>query len=322
MSYKVTVCIPVFNAELYLEDCINSLVSQTLNEIELIFVNDGSTDKSLEILENYAAKYSNIVILDQPNKGLGGARNTALKKATGEFIGFVDADDFVDIQMYEKLYSAAIQKDAEISFCSLRFFPKKLARKQVWFNEYKGLVTGYFLNKNTQPTNKIVSRNLINRIGFNFYDKNGDGQFIILMLNAKNIVSINEELYVYRVGHQSMSSALDLEKFEISVQSCEEQIRLLEQTRYKETLREYFEFRMIYVLLQVILVSCCNDERQHYNKYTARLKSMNYKTNPYTKKILKNEFGMMRYLGMTKLLPFNYWLSMKVSKIMRRMKQV
>ena len=101
---KVSVCIPVYNMEKYIEDCIKSLVNQTLKEIELIFVNDGSTDNSLNILNEYKKQYPDIIkVISQENKGLGGARNKGLELASGEYIGFVDADDFVEPNMYERL---------------------------------------------------------------------------------------------------------------------------------------------------------------------------------------------------------------------------
>ena len=112
MSYnariKVSVIVPVYNVESYLEECLESLVNQTLKDIEIICINDASTDNSLQILKEYKKKYSKLIqIIDlKKNVGLGYARNNGLDKAQGEYIAFVDSDDYVDVTMCEKTYIA------------------------------------------------------------------------------------------------------------------------------------------------------------------------------------------------------------------------
>ena len=109
---KVSVIIPVYNTEKYLKRCLDSLVMQTLENIEIICINDGSTDKSLDILKEYE---SNIVIINQENQGQSVARNKGLEIAKGEYIGFVDSDDWVDVDYFEKLYKTAKKHDADIA---------------------------------------------------------------------------------------------------------------------------------------------------------------------------------------------------------------
>lgn len=101
---KVSIIIPVYNVEKYLEECLNSAVNQTLKEIEIICVNDGSTDSSLEILKKYEEKYNNITIINQENKGLSGARNSGLNKAKGKYIYFFDSDDIIDLNTCKECY--------------------------------------------------------------------------------------------------------------------------------------------------------------------------------------------------------------------------
>lgn len=112
---KVSIIVPVYNVEKYLRKCLDSLINQTLKEIEIICINDGSTDKSLEILEEYKNRDSRIILLNQENSGQSIARNNGIKKATGEYIGFVDPDDWVDLDYYEKLYNAANTNDTDIA---------------------------------------------------------------------------------------------------------------------------------------------------------------------------------------------------------------
>jgi glycosyltransferase involved in cell wall biosynthesis len=116
---KVSVIVPVYNTAEYLPKCLNSIINQTLKEIEIICINDGSTDNSLSILENYANKDSRIKVLNQNNSGCGIARNYALKYAKGEYIGFVDSDDWIDPKMYQDMYENAKQFDTDMTFCGV-----------------------------------------------------------------------------------------------------------------------------------------------------------------------------------------------------------
>ena len=116
---KVSVIIPVYNVEQYLRECLDSVVNQTLKDIEIICVNDGSTDNSLVILEEYAAKDERIKIVNKENGGLSSARNCAIPLARGEYIGFVDSDDWIDLDFYEKLYNTAKKYKAEIACANL-----------------------------------------------------------------------------------------------------------------------------------------------------------------------------------------------------------
>lgn len=111
---KVSIIIPVYNTEKFLPRCLESVCNQTLKDVEIVCINDGSVDPSLEILKYFASKDSRIKIIDLPeNKGAAFARNKGIEAATGEYIGFVDSDDFVDLDFYEKLYNRAIKTGAD-----------------------------------------------------------------------------------------------------------------------------------------------------------------------------------------------------------------
>jgi glycosyltransferase involved in cell wall biosynthesis len=113
-AIKISVVIPVYNAKDYLYDCIKSLLDQTLNDCEFILVNDGSTDNSREIIEKYQKEDSRLVLINQENKGIGEARNTGIDIAKGEYVGFLDNDDFVKNDFLECLYNKAIKDDLDI----------------------------------------------------------------------------------------------------------------------------------------------------------------------------------------------------------------
>lgn len=118
-NVKVSIIVPIYNVENYLEKCLDSLTSQSLNDIEILAVNDGSTDGSLKILENYASKDSRIVVLNKENGGLSDARNYAFPYIHGEYVGFIDSDDYVDPKMYEVMYKSAIETSSDIVECNL-----------------------------------------------------------------------------------------------------------------------------------------------------------------------------------------------------------
>ncbi len=116
---KVSIIVPVYNVEKYLGRCLDSLVMQTLEDIEIICVNDGSPDNSLAILEEYAAKDTRIRIINQENAGLSCARNAGLQIAQGEYIAFVDSDDWVDLDFFKKLYDTAKKHDTDIAVAGI-----------------------------------------------------------------------------------------------------------------------------------------------------------------------------------------------------------
>lgn len=135
---KVSVIVPIYNVEIYLARCLDSLINQTLEDIEIICVNDGSTDNSTQILEDYAKKDNRIKIITQVNSGLSEARNTGVRNSSGDYIGFVDSDDYVDSDYFEKLYIAASDNNADIACAGIIREGKKY--KKV-FLEYKSIET-------------------------------------------------------------------------------------------------------------------------------------------------------------------------------------
>ena len=111
---KVSIIIPTYNVKPYLRECLDSVVGQTLKDIEILCVNDGSTDGSLEIIEEYARKDDRIIVISGSNGGYGKAMNKGLHQATGEYIGIVEPDDYIALNMYEELYEKAKFYDADI----------------------------------------------------------------------------------------------------------------------------------------------------------------------------------------------------------------
>lgn len=111
---KVSIIVPIYNVEKYLDHCLNTLVNQTLKEIELILVNDGTKDNSMEIVKRYEKEYDNIVVINKENGGLSSARNAGLEVARGEYVSFIDSDDFVKTTMMDRLYKKAKETDSDM----------------------------------------------------------------------------------------------------------------------------------------------------------------------------------------------------------------
>lgn len=146
---KVSIIIPTYNVEMYLVECMESVIHQTLKDIEIICINDGSTDGSLEILKSYAQKDDRIVLVDKENGGYGIAMNIGLEKATGEYIGIVEPDDFVKLDMYESLYQIA--KDNDLDFVKADFYRFKRTDEDDMNMVYNRL------SKNPEDYNKVFN---------------------------------------------------------------------------------------------------------------------------------------------------------------------
>lgn len=136
---KVSVIVPVFNVEEYLSTSLDSILNQTLKDIEIICINDGSTDASLDILENYAKKDARIKIISKKNEGQGIARNIGLDNAQGEFIAFVDSDDFIKEDMLEKSYEKSVSKNLDLVMYKVSSFDNETheINDNLWYYSLK-----------------------------------------------------------------------------------------------------------------------------------------------------------------------------------------
>ena len=115
---KVSIIVPVYNSEKYLKKCIESIQKQTLKDMQIILINDGSTDNSLSICKEYQKRDNRIEVIDKANMGVSSARNTGIEAAIGEYIGFVDADDWIEPEMYENMYHQVKQMQADVCMCN------------------------------------------------------------------------------------------------------------------------------------------------------------------------------------------------------------
>ena len=119
---KISVIVPIYNDDRYLHECLDSIINQTFEDIEIICVNDGSTDESLNILKQYESRDCRVKVISQENKGVGAARNAGIKIASGEYIYFIDADDFLELTGLEEMYDLSQQMDLDLLIFKLVTF--------------------------------------------------------------------------------------------------------------------------------------------------------------------------------------------------------
>ena len=208
MLPKISVIIPVYNVEKYLRQCMDSIISQTFKDFECICVNDGSTDGSLDILQEYAKKDDRIKIITQENKGLPAARNVGIKKSIGQYLVFVDSDDFIVQNCLETAFNKIIETSADIVEFNYKFYYFKENRyESKIFPDSQKIkkddTIGTILQKSYEDTawRRIYKKEFLLKNNLFFYEGrvSEDGVFAaMLFLYTKNIVYIEDELYIYR----------------------------------------------------------------------------------------------------------------------------
>lgn len=308
-EYLVSVIVPAYNSEKYIRQCLDSLVQQTLESLEIVVVNDGSTDGTLDVIREYALKYTNIVLVNQENGGIAKARTAGYLACHGNYIGWTDNDDFVELDMFEKMYRTAVKENADYVYCDYDFYPKKVKNKEKWYKEYKGIVDWNFIERNTHPWNKLVCRDLCNEIEMEkILLEFSDSVYVDLLLHAKKIVCINRVLYHYRVGHESVSGSYKgrLSYYQEVAERAKKQKSFLGGTDYSETLNEYFDYRYIYSLIQLCIVASVNCNKETYIKAKKTLESMQFHKNKYTKIVLKNNFGNSKAFVLEYIVSLSY----------------
>ncbi len=210
---KVSIIIPVYNVEKYLEKCLISLINQTLKEIEIICVNDGSTDNSRAILEQFQLKDKRIKILNQENLGVSQARNNGINIAQGEYIGFVDSDDYVDNDYFEKLYNSAKKFNAEVAAGDLRkeknnkIYKKRFNyKKEELFIKPADKIKNAYIPKYNYTCNKIYKRDSLLNLNLPF--ENGRYYEDILwsvkaIYYLKGFVTVPNTYYFYNRNNEN-----------------------------------------------------------------------------------------------------------------------
>ena len=212
----ISVIVPVYMVEKYLPQCIESIQKQTYRELEIILVNDGSTDGSPQICDWYAQGDLRIKVIHQKNKGLSGARNAGLEIATGEYIGFVDSDDYIKENMYEALYQALLREKADMAICSYEKVSEEGERIENTSPIKDEVLSGYDILKKLPECkgwyyvtmwNRLYKRELFSQIRLP-EGKNHEDEAVAhkIYFAAKKVVTIRDALYCYRNAENSIMS--------------------------------------------------------------------------------------------------------------------
>lgn len=217
MNCKLSIIVPVYNGEKHLMQCLDSIINQTLKEIQIIIINDGSTDSSKEIISDYASKDARILFIESANEGVSAARNKGIEKATGKYVGFVDADDYIDETMYQQLFDIAEEKDASMVICNAMVVTNKVESEKrlqlkndcILVSDKSSLVLDFLSFKyDSANWNKIYALQLIIDHHLRF-DKNlaiwEDLLFNLQFIAYVNkMVTLSESLYYYRIHDASV----------------------------------------------------------------------------------------------------------------------
>lgn len=208
---KVSVIVPIYNVEKYLRKCIETLVSQTLQDIQIILVNDGSKDNSIQIIKEFLEKYpQKIVYLEKENGGLSDARNFAIPHATGEYLAFLDADDYVELDIYEKMYELAKKENSDMVECDFYWeYPNKIKKDigKIYYTKEE------MLEKiRVVAWNKLIKREVLEKSKIQFPKgyRYEDIEFTYKLIPSLDKVSFLKEPCVHYIQRQnSISNSQD-----------------------------------------------------------------------------------------------------------------
>lgn len=227
VQYKVSIIVPIYNAEEFLNRCLKSILNQKLDDIQIILVDDGSSDKSLSICKDFAKSDKRIIVIEKSNGGVSSARNAGIEAALGEYVGFVDPDDWIEPDMYENMYNLAKKKEAEVSICnyineyidgskpnSLKIH-KEILEKEDINNLIANMIAPSTINSNETTVmgsvwRSLISNKLIKENGIKFNEDihlMEDLLFLIETLLKCNKLSITNGLYYhyFRASNSAMN---------------------------------------------------------------------------------------------------------------------
>ena len=271
---KVSVIIPVYNVENYLRKCLDSLVNQTLKDIEIIVVNDGTTDNSQEIINEYVKKYpKKVVSIIQENGGQGAARNTGLLHAKGEYIGYVDSDDYVEENMYEELYKKAKEEDSDIVICG-----NNVVKENYDFLSKEEVDKEFLLGK-MAVWNKIYKKNIIvdNKIQFRSKVWYEDLDFTMkVYFSSKKISYVDKPLYNYLLREGSTMNNNNIKRNLELIQAFDSLIDYCKDKKIYNKVKDEIEFLCIYHMYIFATTRVLNTNNKYKDKIEIINKFKNY----------------------------------------------
>jgi glycosyltransferase involved in cell wall biosynthesis len=285
---KISVIIPIYNTGNYLRRCLDSICGQTMQDIEIICVNDASSDNSLAILKGYANKDVRVKFIDfSENKGVSKARNAGIDAAQGEYIGFVDSDDYIDLDFYEKLYANALKSATDIiKAVTQNHFHQAMQPSALNTKILKH--SAFFIN---EFFSAIYKRNFLNKYNIRFEENIITFEDTIFSLTtatlAKKIQLLNAPFYHYIINKNSKLKLYDAEKIESRLIACKFALNLLNTIDI--SMENYTDIVNYYICL------LCNQYKKSCNSHTKKQVASFFVEHIYNsykyKYHLTNEYG-------------------------------
>jgi len=264
---KISVLIPVYNAKDFLYDSIPSLLNQTFTDIELICVNDGSKDNSLEILNKFANEDNRVKVIDKKNGGCGSARNRALTESNGDYVYFFDPDDKLESNALELAYESAVKNDSDLVIFKANTFDKNGMGNKIFFNytnikkeDYDNvpyeIIKPYALKRGYAPWSKLYKKEFLDSYDDFKFDLGiafDDVPFHVKsILRAKKVSYLNKVLYHYRVDNANSVNSTSSNGFDIfKVVDIVEKI-LKRENHFEDLKKEFYRFKVIHILTYII----------------------------------------------------------------------
>lgn len=229
---KISVIVPIFNAEKWLTRCVDSILQQDYPYIEIILINDGSTDESAKIIDDYDKNYTNIIVVHTKNRGQSAARNRGIEIASGELIAFVDSDDYIDSSMLRKLYASMDKEGSEISSCALQYrqsnkTTKALLGLEACYGQSQALKYLLESRDNESVCTKLFAARLLGKGHATFPEglKHEESVFLTqCYLQVENLSYIDEALYNYVINKQSTTQSLLKKDYDYDLVSTVEMV--------------------------------------------------------------------------------------------------
>lgn len=291
---KISIIVCAYNTELYITKCIDSLIQQTHFNLEIIVIDDGSTDQTKRILQEYEKKDSRIILhFNKENKGLAYSRNVGLKKSTGNYIGFIDSDDYIDSNYYEQLLESIKENNADIAVCDIKSV-YDLTGTTIIQEGCKGdpEESLSFINVGLAASacNKLFKKELFDGIKFDVGKINEDVAVIIPIMTKAKLTYVKDSYYYYVQRENSIqNSSFSDKKFDI-FHGVSETLRKIKMDEKFESYRDALVFNQIILLFiyQIIQIPNYKQRRLILKKWNQYAKPYNISKNPYWKEFLKN----------------------------------
>lgn len=344
---QLSIIIPVYNVQAYLEECLNSIVNQNIDNFEIIVINDGSTDGSEDIIDKFTRRYKFIKKVNKKNGGPGAARNIGIKLAAGKYIGFIDSDDYIEKNMFKNMLDIAEKTDSDIIMCDVELF-KDNEREKKWYlstkkKNYNKIINnedvlklylsdrikGFAWNK-IYKRSIFIENNIVYEEGVYYEDIY---MSLILFTYAKKIYLVNKAYYKYRQRDGNITSGITEKHLEDYNNNTKKSINFMNENKLFEELTDYkkaFEVSFMNSILELYY--------KHFNFNTKKINENYYKyfneynydisykdiffksalNSEHKKKYILNKFGIyvyiMKYKSMIKKLLINKNLESKVNK--------